>query len=96
MERKHEHIVDANGDDITIGTRVECSGYIGSVIEITDVDGDVDDDGRSIVTLPTVVVTFDDTGDGVEVDNFSTYWLGRHYDDDAPFEAGDLTIHKGE
>ena len=100
-----ERIIDADGNDITVGARVMTEytvvsrnlpskrvSQIGSVIEITDVDGDVDEEGRSITIYPTVVVVWD--GEDDEVESFKAFWTGRYQDDDAPFQTEDLTIYK--
>jgi hypothetical protein len=60
----------------------------GYVVEITDPDGDVDDEGRSIAINPRITVLFDD-GDQ---DSFTT-WLkvyGYQYHDPAVFQTDEL------
>lgn len=56
-------IKDDDGDEIKVGTKVRYlyAAEVGEVVEITDWDGDVDDDtGRSIMNPPTVKVKFPD------------------------------------
>lgn len=59
-----EH-VDANGKSFAVGTRVKVGGWLdlpeafGVVTEISDLDGDVNDEGRSVVIMPRVTVKFD-------------------------------------
>jgi len=63
-------IVDCDGKEIKVGSKVEYfennpdnpdANEYGTVIEITDWDGDVDDDtGRSITIPPDVKVQYED------------------------------------
>jgi hypothetical protein len=62
-------IKDVDGHEIKVGTKVRYfddppgnPAHVGEVIEITDWDGDVDDDtGRSIMNPPDVKVKFPDS-----------------------------------
>lgn len=61
-------IKDEDGNEIKVGTKVRYwdsleSDEFGEVIEISDFEGDVDDDtGRSIMNAPEVKVKFPDDG----------------------------------
>lgn len=95
-----EPIVDFEGQPIVVGTVVRFDELIETerypaqpmmcavVTGISDVDGDVDDKGRDRTVNPFVSVRF---ADGTEQE-FVTHWLGRWHDDDAPFEACDLSV----
>lgn len=97
---EYEAIIDFKGEPITIGTVVAFDALpatdrypgqeatTGIVTGISDVDGDVDDEGRSIAIYPSVTVRY---ADGT-TEEFGTSWTGRWHDDDAPFEAGDLLV----
>jgi hypothetical protein len=63
-------VFDTEEREITEGTRVIVYGTTnhGIVKHITDVDGDVDDYGRSVMVNPTVVVEFDKD----EIESFNT------------------------
>ena len=97
----HPPIVDADEKPITIGTRVRIgTEHVWTVTRITDVDGDVNDEGRSVMIPPYVYVRLDgepvpdeaETADA-ETASFRTYFTGRWYgDDDAPFMAEDLEV----
>ena len=58
----------------------------GVVTRFEEADGDVDDEGRSVTIAPRAHVRFDD---GTE-DRYSGRWLGRFWEDDAPFQFEDL------
>lgn len=88
-------ITDYNDKPVIVGTRVRVydfeeghpefpaarAKYEGAVIEITEFDGDVDDDtGKTIVVYPGIVVRFD-TGD---TEAFTTgEWVIDHITNEA-------------
>ena len=64
METKSPTVFDYDGVVILPGSRVrywdpDVETLEGTVVEITEWDGDVDDDGRTIVQAPAVVVCWD-------------------------------------
>lgn len=67
-------ITDYDGNEIIVGTKVrhfdhtsENPADVGEVVEITDWEGDVDDDtGRSITNSPCVVVRYDDLPETID------------------------------
>ena len=88
-----EVVLDGKGATIAVGSRVRAGvpdvDDLGTVTQITDVDGDVDDEGRSVAYLPQVHVRFDD---GVE-DSFGSYWSATGpWDEDAPFVCDDVEV----
>jgi hypothetical protein len=72
--KSDQDIFDYEGNEVKVGTKVRYYDHsadnpadVGTVIEITDWDGDVDDDtGRSIVNPPTVKVKYDDLPEPIE------------------------------
>lgn len=64
----NEQVVDSKGNVLSVGDRIRCYGfdpekdkyenYHGRITEISDIDGDVDDWGRSIMIPPYVYVTY--------------------------------------
>jgi hypothetical protein len=59
----------------------------GTILSISDPDGDVGDEGRSIAIPPRITVRFDD---GVE-DRYPGHWLAAGpWDEDAPYEFEDI------
>jgi hypothetical protein len=96
-------ILDEYGNELRVGSKAiygcpepgEVAKNTVTVIEITDPDGDVDDDtGRSIEITPRVVFRFPD-GDTDKVSSLNiTPGSSWHYDDMGPFEmiyeVGDL------
>jgi hypothetical protein len=84
----HEHYIDANGRPFEEGSRVHVCDYPGTVTRITDPDGDVDDEGRTIGINPKVTVLFDDGSD----DTYSTSYTGTGPDQDAPWQCDDLEV----
>lgn len=96
-------VVDMNDKPIQVGSRVTIgTEHVWTVTRITDPDGDVDDDGRSIAIPPYIYVRLDgteipDTATGLSPDgeyaNFRTYFTGRGWwDEDAPFACDDLEV----
>jgi hypothetical protein len=81
---------DANGEPIDKGDRVRIAGphkipspeSSGVILSISDPDGDVDDEGRSVYYPPRVTVLFD-IGD-------EDYFLGYHVYGDDGFTFEDL------
>ncbi len=55
---------DANGKPLRMDTRVRCTGDMeapaGTIVMLSDPDGDVDDEGRSIYLPARVAVRWDD------------------------------------
>lgn len=87
-------VVDANGLEITLGSRVDAGdlSYRGVVTTISDPDGDVNDYGLAVAINPSVAVVFDDRTE----DSFGTSWLAMGPgDEDAPYECGDLEVIDG-
>jgi hypothetical protein len=82
---KYEEYLDANEDEIKKYDRVRCVGlketekgndqYYGIIREISDPDGDVDDEGRSIGIPPTITIHFNDGSE----DTFSGYVPSKYY-----------------
>jgi hypothetical protein len=86
-----EKIVDGDGHPIVVSDWVSIYGSVddvGQITRITDLDGDVDDYGRSYAIPPKVYVKF---VAGTE-DFFHTSWKGGWYSEDAPFECEDLEL----
>jgi hypothetical protein len=84
-----ERVLDAAGERFYIGARVHLVGEqpvdeaLGSVTEVTDVDGDMVD-GQTVGIMPRVLVTFDDGSD----EEYPAQM--RHPDDD--FRVDDLML----
>ena len=83
------NVVDANDVPIKVGSRVTIgTEHVWTVTRITDPDGDVDDEGRSIAIPPYVHVTHEGTEE-----SWRTYFTGQGWwDDEAPFACDDLTV----
>ena len=84
-----ERIVDTDGREIVVGSRVKIAGFseVGEVTHISDPDGDVDDDGRSFGIAPKITVAW---WDGLE--EFGTSYAGFGYRDDDPWQCEDLVV----
>jgi hypothetical protein len=94
-------IVDADDNPIEVGTRVRLgTEHVWTVTKITDIDGDVDDEGRGIAIPPFVYVNLGDAplhDDAVAADGdeqgFRTYFTGQGWwDEDAPFKCDDMEV----
>ena len=85
----HPAIVDADDRPVYVGSRVRVGTvHVWTVIQITDPDGDVDDEGRSIAIPPYVRLECDG-----ETYSARTYYTGQGWwDDDAPFKCDDLEV----
>jgi hypothetical protein len=90
-----ETVVDAHGRRLEEGQTVSQVGEPAQmrVVEITGVDGDVDDEGRSYGIAPRVIVEYPDG----ERESFVTGWAGlRRYGppdgDEMAFECDDLEL----
>lgn len=82
-----ERYIDTNGVEFKVGDRVNDGRGSGVVESVSDPDGDVDDEGRSITIPPRALVKFDDGED----DYFTSYWTAQGpWDDDAPWQFDDL------
>lgn len=84
LEQEHGFVVvDAHDQRLVVGSRTRpytwnCTGIPGGTVTcITEPEGDVDDEGRSIGINPRITVLFDD---GVK-DDFNTSYQGSWYDD---------------
>ena len=99
----HPPIVDANDKPITIGTRVRIgTEHVWTVTHISDCDGDVDDEGRSLSIPPYVYVKPENEGDAADLADhiatdgtygFRTYWTAHGWwDEDAPYKTDDLEV----
>ena len=83
--------IDADGKPLAVGSRVAVGpepGDQGTVTSISDLDGDVDDEGRSIAIMPRVYVRFDD---GVE-DDFGTSNTSGSFYEQMVFQCDDLAV----
>lgn len=81
--------LDADGKPLAVGSRVSVGdkpGDQGTVVRISDLDGDVDDEGRGYAIMPRVYVRFDD---GVE-DDFGTSGGTSFYEQ--TFQCDDVTV----
>lgn len=94
-----EKVIDALGQTIEVGARVQVYGFskqvddpqssLGVVTNITELDGDVNDYGRPVAINPSVWVRFDDGSD----DSFGTSWTAKGPgDEDAPYQCDDLEL----
>jgi hypothetical protein len=89
-------VVDGHGRPLAVGDEVlTYGGRIeeeppGVITLITEPEGDADAEGRSIMINPGVYVAWPEGPE--EPERFGTHWLGRFYDDDAPFECDDLAL----
>lgn len=90
---RDEH-VDSKGNAITVGAKVRVGipgdDEVAEVIQITDSDGDVDDEGRGVFYPPRIVVKL---ANG-ETDNFITHSTatGPWDLDDSPFQCDDVEV----
>ncbi len=82
-----ETYIDALGNEFKVGDRVVDGQGLGTVISVSDPDGDVDDEGRSIYISPKATVRFDNGDEEV----YSSFWTatGPH-DEDAPWQFDDF------
>jgi len=85
-----ERIVDADGREIVVGTRVKVAGFddVGFVTSISDPDGDCNDEGRAFGIAPKVAVEWQDGS----VEEFGTEYAGSGYRDDDPWQCEDLVV----
>jgi hypothetical protein len=93
-QKQEQTILDSEGNEVKVGSKVRYwdnpeHGDIGEVIEITDFEGDADDEGRSIMNEPEVVVKYPDGS----VEKYPTNeWKFREYGmvmtDDGPEPEG--------
>ena len=91
-------VVDANDKPIEVGSRVLIGTEIVWVVtQITDPDGDVDDEGRTIGIPPYVHVEWRDSlGTAQEKDQLRTYWTAQGWwDEGAPYKCDDLEVVDG-
>jgi hypothetical protein len=82
--------IDGDGNPLAVGSRVAVGdgpGDQGTVVRISDLDGDVDDEGRSVAIMPRVYVRFDG---GVE-DDFGTSASGGYYEPPV-FQCDDVAV----
>lgn len=91
-------VTDAGGKKLSVGDRFKLYGYVakadredklhqGVVTAISDPDGDVDDEGRSVHYPPKITALFDDGA----TEDFETFSLARHYmDDDYTYQCDEL------
>lgn len=85
-------IVDFTGETIIIGTRVIGTDDVtvgGTVTSISDLDGDVDEDGRPYNINPKVYVMWDGELPVPDSEYDTTCTATGPWDEDAPFEASD-------
>lgn len=70
----YQAVVDRGGRPLVRGSRIVAEdGWPGGVVVgVSDVEGDVDEDGRSVTCTPRVRVLLDDGGEEV----FGTFWMG--------------------
>jgi hypothetical protein len=87
-------VFDVNGVKLAVGMRVAVDlddpTSFGLVEEISDPDGDVNDEGRGIAINPSVSVRFDDGSE----DSFTTWWTATGPWDDmgAPYRCDDVEV----
>ncbi len=86
-------ILDSNGTTLKVGMRVldEHGDEDGTITELTDPDGDYDDNlGRAVAYGPYVHVKYDDG----ETDRFTATWnaTGPWDDDRDDFTCDDVTV----
>lgn len=85
--------IDGNGVEFKVGTRVivgdpqDAESY-GRVRQISDPDGDVDDEGRPVYYPPRVTVQFE----GFEDVFICHSTASGPWDEDAPFACDDLEV----
>jgi hypothetical protein len=87
-------VLDEAGNPLVVGSRVQADPRqsLGTVIRVTDPDGDVDEYGRQIGINPQVYVQFDDSTPG-EQDCYGTFWTATGPSDDyAPYRSDDLLV----
>lgn len=91
--------VDGKGKRVKAGDRVVVAGYdpateireecFGTVSEIVDPDGDVNDEGRAVGINPRVKVDFEDGSE----DSFVGHWTcSGPGDEGAPFRFDDIEV----
>lgn len=94
----NDYVTDNEGTQLEVGARVYCGDrpeggrYVGFVTRITESDGDVDDEGRTIGINPHVTVEGEDWED-----DFTTLWHGNAWAaymgaDECEFRCEDVTI----
>ena len=90
---QHFSVKDTSGKEIKVGTRVKFydSEFTGIVTRITDIDGDVDDDGRSRMIPPQVVVKYDRSGTEKYWTDHESGWWG-HAGETMEFVCEDVDV----
>jgi hypothetical protein len=80
---------DCNGARLLVGAAVLVDEHPAVVVAISDPDGDVGDDGRTIGINPVVAVRFME-GD---TDEYTTRWTAKGWwDEDAPYVCEELAV----
>lgn len=88
-------VVDMNDQPIKVGSHVMIgTEHVWTVTKITDPDGDVDDEGRTIGIPPYVHVELrTPNGVVIEMDDLRTYWTAQGWwDEDAPYKCDDIEV----
>jgi hypothetical protein len=107
---EYEEYLDANENPIKKGDRVRIanldkrdigdSEFYGTITGISDPDGDVDDEGRSIGIPPRVTILFDDGGEEsfngfIPSKYYSELAYGHEFDDvPIPYVFEDIELDK--
>jgi hypothetical protein len=88
-------ILDSNGTCITVGARIlgwgdEQGREVGTVVELTDPDGDVNEYGRQVAYGPFVIVNYDDG----TTERWTATWnaTGPWDDDRDDYTCDDVTV----
>jgi len=88
-------ILDSNGTRITVGARVlDANGNEeGTVVDLTEPDGDVNEYGRAVPVGPYVTVQYDDDNDGDTV-RYTALWnaTGPWDDHRTDYTCDDVTV----
>jgi len=78
---------DANGNELHKGDRIRVGLDFGTIVEISDPDGDTNAYGDIVGINPVLTVEFDDG----ERFNYTMFWQAKGpWDEDAPFQSDDV------
>lgn len=98
-------VFDSKNRSVVVGSRVRCAPEdfdekgrpnTGEVVEITEPDGDVDDDGRTIGISPRVVVMYDNGDMDTYVTSTHRYFPGFYEEPEWLIEDVDVITQDGE
>jgi len=80
-------ITDYKGNELHKGDRIRVGMDLGTIVEISDPDGDTNSYGELVGINPTITVEF---ADG-ERENYTLNWTAKGpWDEDAPFQSDDV------